>query len=225
MRELVRLAEVREAQAKEQITALLDNRSNMFQSQAAAPDADADMTRSEQQIEEAQRTKALAKKKFNKARSVCIAAQQVGWACPPVQHLNASCFTLAPADWHKLLGDASLTLKCVNGSFTKVHNSCTVQCMLAKWLLVTHCSACSAPNSTSIEQNLPCTYRANDWAVFIKTTNLPMGKSTHPQGQGMCWDPLTHTAAEPLENQLQTALQNASQPDLCPYAGSQVSQE
>ena len=82
MRELVRLAEVREAQAKEQITALLDNRSNMFQSQAAAPDADAHMTRSEQQIEEAQRTKALAKKKFNKARSVCIAAQQVGWACP-----------------------------------------------------------------------------------------------------------------------------------------------
>ena len=77
MRELVRLAEVREAQAKEQITALLDNRSNMFQSQNAAPEADADMTRNEQQIEEAQRTKALAKKKFNKARSVCIAAQQV----------------------------------------------------------------------------------------------------------------------------------------------------
>ena len=91
VRELVRLAEVRQAQAKEQITGLLDNRSNMFQSQAAAPNADADMTRSEQQIEEAQCTKALAKKKFNKAGSICIAAQQVGWASP--LHRNASCLT------------------------------------------------------------------------------------------------------------------------------------
>ena len=88
MRELVRLAEVREAQAKEQITALLDNRSNMFQSQNVASEADADMTRSEQQIEEAQRTKALAKKKFNKARSVCIAAQQVIAAWPLTLHLH-----------------------------------------------------------------------------------------------------------------------------------------
>ena len=77
MRELVRLAEVREAQAKEQMTALLDSRSNMFQSQNAASEPDADFGAIEQQIAEAQRTKALAKKKFNKARSVCIGAHQV----------------------------------------------------------------------------------------------------------------------------------------------------
>lgn len=77
MRELVRLAEVREGQAKEQMTSLLDNRSNMFQSQSATSEADADLGGIEQNIEEAQRTKALAKKKFSKARSVCIGAHQV----------------------------------------------------------------------------------------------------------------------------------------------------
>lgn len=77
MRELVRLAEVREVQAKEQMTSLLDNRSNMFQSQSAASEADTDFGSIETQIEEVQRTKALAKKKFNKARSVCIGAHQV----------------------------------------------------------------------------------------------------------------------------------------------------
>ena len=77
MQELVRLAEVREAQAKEQMTALLSSRSNMFQSQQATSEGDADLGSIEQQIEEAQRTKALAKKKFNKARSVCIGAHQV----------------------------------------------------------------------------------------------------------------------------------------------------
>lgn len=76
MRELVRLAEVREVQAKEQMTGLLDNRSNMFQSQNAASEADADFGSIEHDVEEAQRTKALAKKKFNKARSVCIGAHQ-----------------------------------------------------------------------------------------------------------------------------------------------------
>ncbi|KAA6428968.1 MAG: hypothetical protein FRX49_01078 [Trebouxia sp. A1-2] len=76
MRELVRLAEVREVQAKEQMTGLLDNRSNMFQSQNAASEADVDLGGIETHIEEAQRTKALAKKKFNKARSVCIGAHQ-----------------------------------------------------------------------------------------------------------------------------------------------------
>lgn len=81
MRELVRLAEVREGQAKEQMTNLLDSRSNMFQSQSATSEADADFGSIEQQIEEAQRTKALAKKKFNKARSVCIGAHQVRDTC------------------------------------------------------------------------------------------------------------------------------------------------
>ncbi|KAL3130594.1 hypothetical protein ABBQ38_008398 [Trebouxia sp. C0009 RCD-2024] len=81
MRELVRLAEVREGQAKEQMTNLLDSRSNMFQSQSATSEADADFSGIEQQIEEAQRTKALAKKKFNKARSVCIGAHQDAIHC------------------------------------------------------------------------------------------------------------------------------------------------
>ena len=77
MRELVRLAEVREAQAKEQMTALLDNRSNMYQAPGAAAEGDADLAEFQQQIEDAQRSKALAKKKFDKLRTVCIGAQQV----------------------------------------------------------------------------------------------------------------------------------------------------
>lgn len=84
MRELVRLAEVREAEAKKQITALLDNRSNMYQSPSTAADSAADVAGTEQQIEESQRAKALAKKKFNKLRSVCIGAHQVCgtlWQC------------------------------------------------------------------------------------------------------------------------------------------------
>lgn len=86
MRELVRLAEVREGQAKEQMTSLLDNRSNMFQSQSATSEADADLGGIEQNIEEAQRTKALAKKKFSKARSVCIGAHQVTSTAPVLQN-------------------------------------------------------------------------------------------------------------------------------------------
>ncbi len=89
MRELVCLAEVREAQAKEQMTALLDNRSNMFQSQNAASEAESDFGSIEQHIEEAQRTKALAKKKFNKARSACIGAHQV--TLPNVSCLLPKC--------------------------------------------------------------------------------------------------------------------------------------
>lgn len=77
MRELVRLAEVREAQAKEQMTALLDNRSNMYQAPGATAEADADFAGIEQQVEDSQRSKALAKKKFDKLRTVCIGAQQV----------------------------------------------------------------------------------------------------------------------------------------------------
>ena len=77
MRELVRLAEVREAQAKEQMTALLDNRSNMYQAPGTAAESDADLAGVEQQIEESQRSKALAKKKFDKLRTVCIGAHQV----------------------------------------------------------------------------------------------------------------------------------------------------
>lgn len=90
MQELVRLAEVREAQAKEQMTALLSSRSNMFQSQQATSEADADLGGTEQQIEEAQRTKALAKKKFNKARSVCIGAHQVQAMACAVSHAVGS---------------------------------------------------------------------------------------------------------------------------------------
>ena len=99
MRELVRLAEVREGQAKEQMTSLLDNRSNMFQSQNATSEADADLGTIQQQIEEAQRTKALAKKKFSKARSVCIGAHQVtSTPCLPFPApcMQSRCIATAP---------------------------------------------------------------------------------------------------------------------------------
>ena len=96
MRELVRLAEVREAEAKKQMTALLDNRSNMYHSPSAASETDADLAGMEQQIEESQRTKALAKQKFNKLRSVCIGAHQVGTVtlrhCLCHRQLTIHCF-------------------------------------------------------------------------------------------------------------------------------------
>ncbi|KAK9808645.1 hypothetical protein WJX72_001158 [[Myrmecia] bisecta] len=77
MRELVRLAEVREARAKEEMAALLSARSNMFESSAPPGEAEAaDYATFEMQIDDAKRRKAVAKKKFNKLRSVCIGAQQ-----------------------------------------------------------------------------------------------------------------------------------------------------
>lgn len=99
MRELVRLAEVREAEAKKQIAALLDNRSNMYQSPAASAETDADGASMEQEIEESQRAKALAKKKFNKLRSVCIGAHQVrrhGWSYQWSGHWTYHCSVTIP---------------------------------------------------------------------------------------------------------------------------------
>ena len=78
MRELVRLAEVREARAKEEMAGLLSARSTMFESAAPVGEAEAaDYATFEARIDDAKRRKALAKKKFNKLRAVCIGAQQV----------------------------------------------------------------------------------------------------------------------------------------------------
>ena len=46
--------------------------------------------------------------------------------------------------------------KYVNDAFSNVPNSCTVQCMLVKRLLVTHRSTYFAPNSTSTAQTSSC---------------------------------------------------------------------
>lgn len=78
MRELVRLAEVREADARKDMARLLGSRSEMFEAQnAAAGSGTPDYASVERDIEEADRRKTAARTRFNKLRSVCIAAQQV----------------------------------------------------------------------------------------------------------------------------------------------------
>ncbi len=80
MRELVRLAEVREAQAKQELVHLLQSRSNMFEAQNAAGEGQPDYATHDREIDDARRRMASAKEKFNKLRTVCISAQQVGVA-------------------------------------------------------------------------------------------------------------------------------------------------
>eukprot|EP00891_Asterochloris_glomerata_P003644 jgi/Astpho2/3644/fgenesh1_pg.00059_%23_6_t len=76
MRELVRLAEVREAQAKQELVHLLQSRSNMFEAQNAAGEGQPDYATYDREIDDARRRMASAKEKFNKLRTVCISAQQ-----------------------------------------------------------------------------------------------------------------------------------------------------
>ena len=83
MRELVRLAEVREAQAKQELVHLLQSRSNMFEAQNAAGEGQPDYATYDREIDDARRRMASAKEKFNKLRTVCISAQQVGVAAVP----------------------------------------------------------------------------------------------------------------------------------------------
>ena len=83
MRELVRLAEVREAQAKQELVHLLQSRSNMFEAQNVAGEGQPDYATYDREIDDARRRMASAKEKFNKLRTVCISAQQVGVAAVP----------------------------------------------------------------------------------------------------------------------------------------------
>lgn len=74
MRELVRFAEKREAAAKEEIAKLLDSRSSMFETSGNAIDGATDEQNT--RIDDAERRMELAKTKFNRLRSVCIAGEQ-----------------------------------------------------------------------------------------------------------------------------------------------------
>ena len=89
MRELVRLAEVREAQAKQELVHLLQSRSNMFEAQNAAGEGQPDYATYDREIDDARRRMASAKEKFNKLRTVCISAQQVGGAAVPACNATA----------------------------------------------------------------------------------------------------------------------------------------
>ncbi|EFJ49199.1 hypothetical protein VOLCADRAFT_104414 [Volvox carteri f. nagariensis] len=77
MRQLVSLAEQREASAKSEIAALLSNRSGMYEKDSAvAPDVGAGSAERASLIGEVERNMESAKAKFNKLRSVCIGAEQ-----------------------------------------------------------------------------------------------------------------------------------------------------
>lgn len=74
MRELVRFAEKREAAAKAEIAKLLESRSSMFETSGTSIDGATDEQNT--RIEDAERRMEVAKTKFNKLRSVCIAGEQ-----------------------------------------------------------------------------------------------------------------------------------------------------
>jgi len=74
MRELVSQAEKREAKAKQTLAEMLDSRSEMFESALAGQDGTFEEHKS--RIDDAERRLALAKKRFNRLRSVCISAEQ-----------------------------------------------------------------------------------------------------------------------------------------------------
>ena len=77
MRELVKLAEAREARAKEEISSLLLQRSVMYESSIQAPEGSADLASAKSRIAETQRGMDTIRRKFDKFRSICIAAEQV----------------------------------------------------------------------------------------------------------------------------------------------------
>mmetsp|Transcript_13769 Transcript_13769/g.29648 ORF Transcript_13769/g.29648 Transcript_13769/m.29648 type:complete len:722 (-) Transcript_13769:508-2673(-) len=76
MRELVKLAEQREAAAKSEIAKLLETRAVMYEKPEGAKELDGATDEQKTRIEDAQRRMELARHKFNKLRSVCIAAEQ-----------------------------------------------------------------------------------------------------------------------------------------------------
>ena len=77
MRELVKLAEQREAAAKAEIAKLLENRASMYERADGAKELDGATEEQKTRIEDAERRMDGAKSKFNRLRSVCIAAEQV----------------------------------------------------------------------------------------------------------------------------------------------------
>ncbi len=77
MRQLVQLAESREAAAKGEIAGLLEHRSGMYEKEnAAAPDVGGGADERATLITEVERSMETAKAKFNKLRTMCIGAEQ-----------------------------------------------------------------------------------------------------------------------------------------------------
>lgn len=76
MRELVKLAEEREAGAKSEIAKMLESRTVMFEKADGSRELDGASDEQKTHIEDAERRMELAKQKFDKLRAVCIAAEQ-----------------------------------------------------------------------------------------------------------------------------------------------------
>jgi hypothetical protein len=78
MRQLVRLAETREAAAKAEIAQLLESRAQMYERPEGATEVDGQPVDYTDRIQAAEKIMDVQRQKFNKLRSVCIAAEQVG---------------------------------------------------------------------------------------------------------------------------------------------------
>eukprot|EP00798_Chlamydomonas_sp_ICE-L_P002954 gene2954-12960_t len=76
MRELVKLAEAREAAAKSDITRLLESRAEMFERPEGSKEIETDVHEQKAMIDEAQRRMEAARGKFSQLRSVSISAEQ-----------------------------------------------------------------------------------------------------------------------------------------------------
>lgn len=76
MRELVKLAEKREAKAKAEMAQLLESRSEMFETSGAPSEGGNAYDEHETRIEDAQRRMEFAKVKFGKLRTLCISSEQ-----------------------------------------------------------------------------------------------------------------------------------------------------
>ncbi|KAG1673703.1 hypothetical protein FOA52_010572 [Chlamydomonas sp. UWO 241] len=76
MRQLVRIAEEREARAKEEIAALLGSRAQMYEKADGAEDKDAEPEGHAAKVAEHEKVMHVMRDKFNTLRSVCIASEQ-----------------------------------------------------------------------------------------------------------------------------------------------------
>lgn len=80
MRELVRLAEAREAAAKADITKLLESKAVMFEKPEGMNEMEVDVHKQRERIEEAERRMEASRIKFEVLRSVGTSAEQVSVA-------------------------------------------------------------------------------------------------------------------------------------------------
>ena len=84
MRELVKLAEQREAAAKSDIGRLLESRTVMFEKPEGVKELESNTDEQKARVDDAERRMEHARQKFDRLRSVSIGAEQVCWGGIPI---------------------------------------------------------------------------------------------------------------------------------------------